>query len=225
MGTTGFFASSTNARGRNSGYFFVQGLNFMARYFRSHLRMEQALRLELTGIYSNTEIARFLGIQVGTLIVLKARPEYQRKRAELLTGAIDTFVDMTRTQTETLLYEVRDLVPPALATLRNALVRGNRLDASRDERRMALDAAKEVMDREGTLAKVSKTSVTVKNEISFQEQESIETDLLAMMQKAQEQGSQEKILDSFVSAGGDLEVQNKMKQTIKLEDFNSSTVQ
>lgn len=196
-----------------------------SRGARSYIRMEQLARLEATGMYSNLQLAEFFDVNPQTIVVMKARPEYARLRATFITGILDTVAEESRLQVENQLAELKEMVPTSLLTLRSTLVRGNRVDASHSERRMALDAAKEVLNREGSFAAVSKTEVKVKDQRDFSEQAKLHDELSALLHLSDSarSGSSDaaNALDAFVQSAGGQSAQEKMAETIKLEDFKA----
>ena len=191
------------------------------RNWRSYLRMEVVARLESTGLYSNDQIAQFLGVHVQTLIYMKARPEYQRMRISFATGVLDAVDKDTRLSMDNQIAELKDMVPTALRTLRDTLIRGNASDASLAERKLALEASRDVMDREGTFAKVSRAEVKVSKEVDLEREREVQNDLLAMLGAADaaKKANDTSILDAFVNSTGSREVQENMKKNINLADF------
>lgn len=201
-----------------------QGRNKGSRGYRAYLRMEQLARLESTGMYSNQALAEFFGVNYQTIIVMKARPEYARIRATFQTGILDTIAEDSRTLIVNQVAELKEMVPASLFTLRNTIQRGNRDGATQHERRLALDASKEVFDREGTFAKVSKSEVHVKDDMDFSAQAALHNELSFLLRAsdAARAGNDKaaNALDQFVQAAGDPTAQEKMASTIKLEDFD-----
>lgn len=207
------------------------------RYFRRHIRMEHAARLEASGQFSNNEIARLLNVSLPTLHQMKAQPEYLSKRAELQTGVICDLDTGLRQDTENLRRELQDMLPSALRTLRNAVQRGAVNNAPIQDIKLGLEASKEIMDREATFSKVSKSEVRFKEVPNLAMHEQTEVDLLKLLQDAQRQRETEEegvkvnrseqtiTLDAFVSAAGDKDAQERMKQFIKLEDFDTNVRQ
>jgi hypothetical protein len=210
------------------------------RSWRRHIRMEQAARLEASGQFSNNEIARILNIKVITLHQMKAQPEYLAKRAELATGVVVDLQDGLRTDAENLRREIQDMLPSALRTLRNAVQRGAVDNAPVADLKVGMEAAKELLDREGTFQKVSKTEVKIKEIPNFAQNQRTEEDLLSLLAQAQamreseeahEDGSKVKkseqtiVLGEFVSSSGNKDAQERMKAYIKLEDFDSDIKQ
>lgn len=209
------------------------------RYFRRHLRMEQACRLEASGQFSNNEIAKVLNVSIYTLHQMKAQPEYLAKRAELSTGVVVDLQEGLRTDADNLRREIQDMLPSALRTLRNAVQRGAVNNAPINDIKVGMEAAKEIMDREGTFSKVSKSEIKIKEAPNLKVFEQTETDLLKLLQDAQKAReiedaiSGEKVsrteqaitLGEFISSAGDKSSQERMAQFIKLEDFDSPNVQ
>lgn len=207
------------------------------RYFRRHLRMEHAARLEASGQFSNNEIARLLKVSLVTLHQIKAQPDYLAKRAELSTGVVTDLDAGLRQDADNLRREIQDMLPSALRTLRNAVQRGAVNNAPIQDIKVGMDAAKEIMDREGTFQKVSKSEIKIKEVPNLSQHEAVETDLLELLQQAQREReieeSGEKVnkseqtitLSEFVNSTGSGDAQERMKQYIKLEDFDSPTVQ
>lgn len=192
------------------------------RNFRSYLRMEQLARLEATGLFSNEQIATFMGVHVQTLIYIKARPEYQAMRMAHTTGVLNNLTNEARLIVDNQVEELRDLVPTALRTLRDTLVRGNAAGASHADRKLAFEASREVFDREGTFAKVQRAEITVNDEPDLNKEQELSNDLLTMLNIAHEakRTDDPSILDAFVNSTGSKETQQKMAEHIKLEDFN-----
>jgi len=188
--------------------------------------MEQLARLECTGHYSNIELANFFGVCTQTIVLMKARPEYQRIRASFVTGILDTVAEDSRNLIENQLAELKEMVPASLFTLRNTLVRGNRDSASAHERRLALDAAREVMDRDGTFAKISKSEIKLKDVPNFSEQSRLHDELSFLLQASDAaragDANAAKALDDFVQSAGDISAQEKIAAAIKFEDLKSS---
>jgi hypothetical protein len=203
--------------------------------------MEQAAELEASGQFTNNEIARLLGVSLPTLHVMKSQPEYLAKRAELTTGVISHLSSTLRSDTDNLRRELSDLLPSALRVLRNAVQRGAKRDASIHELKIGMEAGKQIMDREATFSIVSKSQVTIKDAPDLAKEERTENDLLALLQEAQKQReSSEKqedgtvkavskqqqsiSLEAFISSAGDKDAQERMKQFIKLEDFDEKSL-
>lgn len=207
------------------------------RYFRRHIRMEHAARLEASGQFSNNEIARLLDVSLPTLHQMKAQPEYLAKRAELATGVVCDLDTGLRQDTENLRRELQDMLPSALRTLRNAVQRGAVNNAPVQDIKVGMEAAKEIMDREATFSKVSKSEIRVREVPNLAMHEQTEVDLLQLLRDAQKQREVEEsgvkinrseqtiTMEAFISSAGDKDAQERMKNFIKLEDFDTDVRQ
>jgi hypothetical protein len=196
------------------------------RNWRSYIRMEQLARLEATGSYSNIQLAAYFGVTLATIQVMKARPEYQAARIAHATGVLNTISNESLKDVENQTAEIKDMVPLALRTLRDALVRGNAQTASVQERKLAMDASREILDREGQFAKVSRSEIKVSPEVDLERQTQIHDelrDILNAADVARATGDTTK-LDEFVKSAGDHAAQDRMKANINLEDFRGGPI-
>jgi hypothetical protein len=200
-----------------------RGRKIGGQNFRRLHRMQIMARLEATGNYSVNALAKHFALQPQTICLMRAQPEYIRLRASYITGILDTVSDTVQTIVEYQTQEMKDMVPASLRVLRDTLVRGTMQTASVVERKMALDAAREVMDREGTFAKVSKSEVHVKDEMDFGEQKQLHDELSFLLQSSDsaKTGNTDAAtaLAAFVQAAGDKGAQDEMSKHIKLDDF------
>lgn len=200
-----------------------RGRKLGGQNFRRQHRMQIMARLEATGNYSVNALAKHFNLQAQTICLMRAQPEYIRLRASYVTGVIDTVSDTVQTIIEYQTQEMKDMVPASLRVLRDTLVRGTMQTASVVERKMAMDAAREVFDREGTFAKVSKSEVHVKDDMDFSEQKQLHDELSFLLQTADSAklGNTDSAaaLNAFVQAAGDKGAQNEMAKHIKLDDF------
>ena len=200
-----------------------------AKGYRRYMRMEQLARLDATGNYSLTQLAAFFGVTTATIGLMKAQPEFQRMRDSFISGVLDTLQDDSRLVIENQLQELKDLVPSSLRTLRDALIRGNATTASVVERKMAMEAAKEVFDREGTFAKVSKSEVHLKDDLDISEQQMVLDELSFLLETADAARAGNTAaaiaLDAFVQAGGNKDAQAEMAKHINIDDFTVPSTQ
>ena len=155
----------------------VQSAKFApGRTWRRTLRIEQAARLCSSGQFSNEEIANHLGINKQTLVLLKQTKEFQSKILELATGVISSYDKDLREDIENSRAELRAMVPMALLGLRSALLSKNE--------QIKMRAITEVMDREGTLSRVSRTSVSLESKPDMSQASITGQSLLSLLQSA-----------------------------------------
>jgi hypothetical protein len=124
--------------------------------WKRHLRIEGICRLECQTVngahLSREEIALAMGISPVTLDFIRKTPEYHAKMIEVSTGQISHVDKQLRDIADNQRLELEAMVPQALLNLRTAMLSRNEV--------VKMKATMEVLDREGTLAKVSKMSVT-----------------------------------------------------------------
>jgi hypothetical protein len=131
--------------------------------------MLQAVQLEAQ-LYKDAEIAEFLKMTPAGLAVLKQDPDYVALRVQVRTGVTSEAEKQFLKDLEYKHDRLRDMVPLALQGL---------YDAARSKNEhVKLKAAAEILDREGTMAKVSRIGLaseeqggvgtTIDNEVAAQ---------------------------------------------------------
>lgn len=186
--------------------------------FRRQLKIEKIARYTVQG-YSDAEIAVVMGITIQYVSMLRRTPEFMSITTALSTGVISDLDAITKQDLETKQEELRALLPDAMLALRDTLY-------DKSNPRLRLEAAKQIMDREGTLAVVSKTEIKKKIEFDYTEHDKVAGDLLSMMQQttlAEATSS----LEDFINSVEDPDGMVKVKQQLDLEtvDLKNKTVQ
>lgn len=131
-----------------------QGLTWKRR-----MRIERAARLTALGVYSNQAIADLMGINVQTLVYLKQTIAFHNAMIEIKTGVISQENQIVARTYENQREELADMVPTALLKLRELALSANQA--------IALRAVGEILDRDGNHSKVSRTSVTLENQVDM----------------------------------------------------------
>lgn len=121
---------------------------------KKRMNIERAARLCATGLYTDKMIADHLGLTQVYLSVLKTTKEFQSASMAAISGVISNVNQDMLDSVEERRAELAAMVPTALLQLRN-------LALSRNQN-VALRAVQEILDRDGQLAKVSKSSVELK---------------------------------------------------------------
>jgi hypothetical protein len=183
--------------------------------FKRHLKMEKIARL--SALLPDAQIALILGCTVVRIRQIKATPEYVAKVTEIQTGIVSDLDHHLRTDTENFAAEVKEMMPEALLALRDTL-------QDKSNPRLRLEAAKQVLDREGTTAIISKTKVTQVHEFDFSQNTAIADDLLSALQAVQKEGDIQSAeipgASVFKNSSLNKEEQQKMYETININDFD-----
>jgi hypothetical protein len=181
---------------------------------RRRLKMERIARLEIAG-YIDEEIGCAIGITKQYVSMLRRTPEYVGIRMEIASGVLSEADRLLLQDQEATYEQLKQLVPSAMLTIKNTL------HNSRNPK-LQFDAAKEILDREGTFAKVSKSEVKLKDKFEFEENTLIVTDLLAALQKNNPQETEE-MMDSFTNSGLSKEAEKTIQDGMKLVEMPSPT--
>lgn len=200
------------------------------KIFRTLKRYEDIVRLELAGMNEQT-MAAMLVISVNRLKSIKKEPEYLRTRLKLVNGIIldsaDKVADIKSQRKEIL----SQLLPPALLCIAETL---QTKATSMAEKRHQVAVAQDLMDREGTFAKISRTAVTVDGAIDFSRTDAASADLIATLRRVASPTDNTRVVSAGVidqnilfshsqtisaidqqTALNDLEVQPLLEDTIK----------
>lgn len=133
--------------------------------FRKQKRFETIIRLENAGL-GEQAIATMLCISVNRLRYLKKDPDYLSARIRITHGIItdhEASLSQIKEQRKEILTQS---LPAALQVLANELLAPA---ISLAERKHKVEVARDLLDREGTFAKVSRTEVKPVESFSFEE--------------------------------------------------------
>lgn len=142
------------------------------------LKIERVARLSLDpAMYSNEQIANHLKCHVQTVVLIRQLPEYHAKMLELSSGILSAYDADLRSDTDNARAELKSMIPSSMMVIRDALL---------NKRNPALQfkAALEIMDREGSMAKVSKSSVAVEVKPNMQVDPNVASNLMALLSSA-----------------------------------------
>ena len=123
--------------------------------FRKQKRHELIARMENAALPEG-QIALLLGISKDRLRTIKQHPDYLKARMAVTLGIIvdtDAKLAEIREQRKDML---RAMLPPALQVIANAV---NTPPLSYAEKKLQISVAQDILDREGTFAKISRTEV------------------------------------------------------------------
>lgn len=141
------------------------------------LKLERIARLSADPAgYTNDQIGNMLGCTAQTVVLLRQLPEYHAKMLEVTSGITSAWDLELRQDAEATRAEMKSMVPSAMMVIRNALLSKNE--------NIRVRAAMEVFDREGTHAKVSKSTVSVTNIPNMQADPAVVSNLMQLLASA-----------------------------------------
>lgn len=187
-------------------------------YCRRLFKMERIARLELEG-YNDTEIGMCLGITKVYVSRLRRTPEFIQVRTQVASGVLLTLNSNTDEAIKASVEDLRQAVPNAVLILKNTM-----LD-SKLHPRIRMDAAKEIMDREGTLAKVSKSEIKETKRFSFDINDGVTGDLLQALASNSGKEKIEGSADFTDTAEQSAEIQTQISKSLEEVEPATSTVQ
>lgn len=132
--------------------------------FRARRRLENICRLENAG-FTVTQIAAMMVVSTNRLSHIMKSPDYLTVRMAITHGLVvdyDAQLSVIKAQRKEMLTQ---LLPPALQLLANEI---QRQPVTLAERKHQVALAQDLMDREGTFAKVSRTEVKLDDKFDFE---------------------------------------------------------
>ena len=144
---------------------------------KRYMRIERLCRLELSG-HTEDEMAFHQGISKVRVNQLKRTPEYISLRTQLASGIVSQADRNMLEDIDANHQIVKDMVPEALLAVRDAIL-------DRNNPALRLRAAQDLLDREGTLAKVSKSEVKAHVEYDFAQHETVSNSLLDALKQTE----------------------------------------
>lgn len=182
--------------------------------YKRRLKIEKIARLTAAG-YTDEEIAFTVGIGKVYVSMLRRTPDYIAVLAEVNTGVISNLDATLREDTLNVRAELKGMVPAAILALRDALY-------DKSNPRLRLEAAKEILDREGSIVKVSKTEVKLEKEIDFAKHDLVADDIIAALRVSNSASITETGV-AFSSTAIDGEVQAKLHAQLDLTKLAPET--
>lgn len=149
-------------------------------FLKTALLMEKLCRLDLAktagrAIFTDQEIARMVCRSVRYLNVLRGKKEYIKKRIELTTGiSIDTEQDMEYSIQKHKAY-MKMLLPDAMRGIAD-IIQSQPIDLA--GKKLKLAASLEVLDREGSFPKISRTDAHLKVDHDYANTDAASRELL-----------------------------------------------
>jgi hypothetical protein len=146
--------------------------------YKRMLKIERIARLTLDPSgFSNAQIANMLNCHQQTVVLVRQLPEFHAKVMELSCGVLSSYDAQLRANIDNARQELRDMVPTAMNVIKAAAL--GKLGAQ-----LQYKAATDILDREGNLAKVSKTSVSIEQVPNMQVDPLVAANLLSLLSNA-----------------------------------------
>ena len=169
-----FFGGSLTRRGRLGGR--PNGDVF----FKTEILLEKLVRYDLLkisgiSIVSDQELSTLLKRSVSYINALRAKPAYLRKRIELTTGISPSLETQVTNSAQKHKQMMRLMLPDAMRAIADVLQKPANSTA---EMRLKMEVARDVMDREGSLPKISRTDSHVQVEHDFTSTDGVSRELL-----------------------------------------------
>jgi hypothetical protein len=159
------------------------------------LKIEKIARLSADPAgYTNEQIANHIRCTPQTIVLVRQLPEYHAKMIEVTSGITSLYDQDLRQDTDNAREELKSMVPSAMMVIRNALLSKNE--------NIRLKAATEIFDREGSHAKISKSSVSITNAPEMRGDPSVVSNIMQLLASAPiSNGSDLTALDVTLSGG------------------------
>jgi GTP1/Obg family GTP-binding protein len=176
------------------------------------LKIEKVARLVADPVgYSNEQIANHLNCTAQTIVLIKQLPEFHAKMIEVTSGITSQYDQDLRMDTDNARAELASMVPSAMMQIRNALLSKNE--------NVRIKAAFEVLDREGSMAKVSKSSVALVTNPDLKIDPSVQGNIMALLAGApQIQPGSPGEVEALSTAGFTLSAKDSAIQQVSLEE-------
>jgi hypothetical protein len=201
----------------NHGQGRPPGASNKHKSWRRLARIEKAALLTSKGVFNNDQIAAFIGIHPQTLVYLKQTPEFQARMLSLATGIIEQHDISIREDEEYQAQELKSMVPMAIQKLKELVLSSNQ--------HIALRASADVLDREGTHAKVSRSAIDIKEQVNLSATakvaETIRDLLAAAPKRPQPEAEQDEVSAEFTKGATDSTSQLYMME----EQINKDTLE
>jgi len=184
--------------------------------WRTYLRIKMIAMYE-SQLYSDTEIAFSLRITPQYVRMLKNTPEYVAAKVSAATNSLSQAEKDALSNLQSRREAMDDLVPEALQAIRDTII--NSANPT-----LRLKAAQDLLDRQGDLAKISRTEVSIPKNINLEEHDKNANALLEALrninapvqQMAQQEETKIAGVEEFTNTALNEDQQKKLQEAMKL---------
>ena len=167
------FAKSGRLSRRPDGKHILGTIVFVERLVRFDLA-----RLNGQNLMSDLEIAKVLGKSVRRLKYMRGTIPYMKKRMEFLTGINTDTAEQVAQASSLHRQQLKMMLPAALRIIYDTAQRPITPTTTLAERKFQVEVAKDILDREGSLPRISRTESHVKMEHDFGDLDGVSRDVL-----------------------------------------------
>lgn len=146
------------------------------RTWKRLVRVEKACRLVISGQFSDADIARHIQITPAHFSLLKQTSEFKTRMMELRTGVMSQHNSDVLEDIDYQRQQMRAMVPQALSKLQSMMLSANE--------QIAFKATQEVLDREGTHAKVSRSVIDIHKDVNHEQTDKTANEIFAILRGA-----------------------------------------
>jgi hypothetical protein len=159
--------------------------------FKMHLFCERLVRFDMakafgTSLLSDKEIAKVLGKSVRSIESYRRTVPYLKKRMELTSGVGLDAADDVEKISALHRQQLKLMLPVALRTIYDAVQRPTNPNTTLAELKFKVDVAKDILDREGTLPKITRTDNHLRVDHNFSDMDGVSQELLDSVDVVQE---------------------------------------
>ena len=173
----GNYGGSFNKHGR------ISQLTGLKVQFRTEVLLDRLVRFDLAkaqgrSLLSDVEIGKILNRSVRSIVMIRRKIPYLKKRVELMTGINTDHQELTETSINKHKQMLRLMLPTAMRVIYDAAQGPMDATTTLAEKKFRVEVAKDILDREGSFPRISRTDSHVKHEHKFDDMDGISKELL-----------------------------------------------
>ena len=197
---------------------------------RYDLFLEKLVRFDIARLSGNSlltdkEIGTILGKATRYICIVRRKSDYLRKRVELTTGISADWDNSVNNSVEAHKQVLEMMMPDALRVLANQL-RNNPTNTV--EKRLQTTVALEILDRQGSLPKISRTDSHLKIEHDYSSLDNVSKDLLSSVDGPVQSTEEDKAILQILNANKEFansDTVSESKQEIAMRILENTKVE
>ena len=192
--------------------------------FKTEVLLERLVRFDLmktqgVSVMSDDDIARVLNKSKRRIAVLRTGIPYLRKRMEVLTGINTDAQESVEISVTRHKQMVKLMLPDALRVIADAVRTPVTASTSLAEKKFKVEVARDILDREGSFPRISRTDSHLKVEHNFESVDLASKEIMEAMGQEPVQASKptQSILDAIA-----INKEFAESETLALQDMEAS---